>query len=139
MFVNPIDGKITPYFARDVKTRIVYKNLKTLLESQSCCKLIANNYLQLEKEAAHNFLDVQYSEQIDKLEGKSYTYDEGDYIYKISRIIKSLQYCIEKNVVRFWNEELLNYHFIDRIKQTDQIGELFDNRLLICEKDMEIT
>lgn len=139
LFVNPIDGKITPYFARDVKTRIVYKNLKTLLESQSCCKLIANNYLQLEKEAAYNFLDVQYSEQIDKLEGKSYTYDEGDYIYKISRIIKSLQYCIEKNVVRFWNEELLNYHFIDHIKQTDQIGELFDNRLLICEKDMEIT
>ena len=49
LFVNPIDGKVTPYFAYDVKSRIVYKDLKALLQEHDSCKLMANNYLRIEK------------------------------------------------------------------------------------------
>ena len=47
LFVNPIDGKVTPYFAYDVKSRIVYKDFKALLQAHDSCKLMANNYLRL--------------------------------------------------------------------------------------------
>lgn len=136
LFVNPIDGKVTPYFAYDVKSRIVYKDLKTLLQAHDSCKLMANNYLRIEKEAANNLPIVQYSGQMEEWENEDAMYDEGSYLYKISRIIKSLQYCTEKNIVRLWNEELLNYDFVNRIKQSNQIDEVVDDRLMIDEKSV---
>ena len=136
LFVNPIDGKVTPYFAYDVKSRIVYKDFKTLLQEHDSCKLMANNYLRIEKEAVQNLPIIQYSGQLETWENEDSIYDEGSYLYKISRIIKSLQYCTEKNIVRLWNEELLNYDFVTRIKQANQIGEFVDDRLMIGEKDV---
>ncbi|MCH5265387.1 MAG: DUF4116 domain-containing protein [Lachnospiraceae bacterium] len=136
LFVNPIDGKVTPYFAYDVKSRIVYKDFKTLLQAHDSCKLMANNYLRLEKETAHNLPIVQYSGQMEEWENEDSMYDEGSYLYRISRIIKSLQYCTEKKIVRLWNEELLNYDFVNWIKQSNQIDEIVDDRLMIDEKSV---
>ena len=136
LFVNPIDGKVTPYFAYDVKSRIVYKDFKALLQAHDSCKLMANNYLRLEKESVHNLPTIQYSGQMEEWENEDSMYDEGGYLYKISRIIKSLQYCAEKNIVRLWNEELLNYDFVNRIKQSNQIDEIVDDRLMIDEKNV---
>lgn len=62
--------------------------------------------------------------------------ERAHYLYKISRIIKSLQYCAEKNIVRLWNEELLNYDFVNRIKQSNKIDEIVDDRLMIDEKSI---
>ena len=135
LFVNPIDGKVTPYFAHDVKSRIVYKDFKTMLQAHDSCRQIFNKYLRIEKEAAHNLPIVQYTEQMEEWENEDALYDEGSYIYKISRIIKSLQYCIEKNIVRLWNEELLNYNLVNQIKQTNQIEEIIDDRLMIETMD----
>lgn len=136
LFVNPIDGKVTPYFAYDVKSRIVYKDFKALLQAHDSCKLMANNYLRLEKESVHNLPTIQYSGQMEEWENEDSMYDEGGYLYKISRIIKSLQYCTEKNIVRLWNEELLNYDFVNRIKQSNKIDEIVDDRLMIDEKSI---
>lgn len=133
LFVNPLDGKVTPYFANDVKSRIVYKDLKALLQAHDSCKLMANNYLQFEKEAMDNLPMVQYSGQMEEWGNDDTMHDEGSYLYRISRIIKSLQYCLEKNIVRLWNEELLDYDFVNRIKQSHQIDEIVDDRLMIDE------
>ena len=97
---------------------------------------MANNYLRIEKEAVQNLPIIQYSGRLETWENEDSIYDKGSYLYKISRIIKSLQYCTEKNIVRLWNEELLNYDFVTRIKQTNQIGEFVDDRLMIDEKDV---
>ena len=106
------------------------------MQAHDSCKLMANNYLRLEKEAVQNLPIVQYSGQMEEWENESAMYDEGSYLYRLSRIIKSLQYCTEKNIVRLWNEELLNYDFVTRIKQANQIGEFVDDRLMISEKDV---
>ena len=55
-------------------------------------------------------------------------------IYKKNRITKALQYCIDKNIVRLWNEDLLNYDFVNRNKQSNQIDEIADDILMIDEK-----
>lgn len=136
LFVNPTDGKVTPYFAYDVKSRIVYRDLRTLLQAHDSCRLMAQNYLRIEKEAANTLPIVQYSGQMEEWENVDSMNDEGSYIYRISRIIKSLQYCTEKNIVRLWNDELLNYDFVNKIKQSNQIDEIVDDRLMIDEKDV---
>ena len=134
LFVNPTDGKVTPYFAYDVKSRIVYKDIKSMLESNDKCKLLADNYVRLESESKSNLPAVQYLGQVAFRKNESFMYDEGSYLYKISRIIKSLQYITEKNVIRIWNEELLNHYFVNRINQANTIEDMVDGTLLI---DME--
>ena len=42
----------------------------------------------------------------------------------------------KKNIVRLWNEELLNYDFVNRIKQSNKIDEIVDDRLMIDEKSI---
>lgn len=134
LFVNPSDGKVTPYFAKNVKSRIVYKDFKALLQAHSRCKMMADVYLQFEKESIKNIPVIQYSEENVEWGNEVSIYDEGGYLYKISRIIKSLQYCTEKNIVRIWNDELLNYDFVTRIKQANRINDMIDDRLIIDEE-----
>lgn len=131
LFINPIDGKVTPYYAHNIKYRIIYKDLKTLLLAHDCCRLMADNYLQIEEKAIRNFPIIQYTEKSGKWEDDGATFDEGGYIYRISKIIKSLQYCTEKNIIRIWSEDLLNYDFVNRIIKSNQIDEIVDDRLII--------
>ncbi|MBU3093398.1 hypothetical protein KPL35_15130 [Clostridium sp. CF011] len=131
LFVNPIDGKVTPYFAYDVKSRIIYKDFKALLESQEYCKLLKDNYTRHEKELSLNMHALQYSSQLKEWEDESSMYDEGSYLYKISRIIKSLQYVAEKSIVRIWNEEMLNYDFVNHIKEANRIEDMINDTLIV--------
>lgn len=131
LFVNPIDGKVTPYFAYDVKSRTVYKDFKALLESQKSCKLLHNNYTRREKELSLNLPTLQYSSQLEDWGDESFMYDEGSYLYKISRIIKSLQYVTEKSIVRIWNEELLNHNTLNQIKEANRIEDMIDDTLIV--------
>jgi len=131
LFVNPIDGKITPYFAYDVKSRIVYKDFKALLESQESCKLLQDNYTRREKELSLNMPTLQHSSQLEEWGDESFMYDEGSYLYKISRIINSLQYVAGKSIVRIWNEELLNYDFVNRIKEANRIEDMINDTLIV--------
>ena len=131
MFVNPLDGKVTPYFAYDVTSRIIYKDFKALLESQKSCKLLQDNYIRLENEQNLKMPVLKYSSQLEEWGDESSMHDEGSYLYKISIKIKSFQYAIEKNIVRIWDEELLNYDFVNRIKEANRIDDINDNSLVV--------
>ena len=131
LFVNPTDGKVTPYFAYDVKSRYVYKDFKTMLEAVESCVLLKENYLIFESESSSNLPDIQYSKQMEAWGKENAIYDEGSYLYKISRIIKSLQYISEKNVIRIWNEELLNYDFVKRVCQASALEDMVVDTLLV--------
>lgn len=131
LFVNPTDGKVTPYFAYDMTSRIVYKDFKALLESQESCKLLQDNYTRNEKEQSLNLPTIQYSSHLEEWGDESSIYDEGSYLYKISRIIKSLQYVAEKSIVRIWKEELLNYDFVSHIREANRIEDMIDDKLIV--------
>ena len=51
--------------------------------------------------------------------------------YKISRIIKSLQYVTEKSIVRIWNEEMLNNDFVNHIKEATRIEDMINDTLIV--------
>ncbi len=131
LFVNPIDDKVTPYFAEDVKSRFVYKDFKALLESQKSCKLLKDNYKRREKELSLNMPVLQYSSQLEDWGAECSKYDEGSYPYKMSGKIKSLQYVDEKGIVRIWDENLLNYDFVNCIKVANRIEDMIDDTLVL--------
>jgi len=131
LFVNPTDGKVTPYFAYDMTSRIVYKDFKALLESQESCKLLQDNYTRNEKEQSLNLPALQYSSHLEEWGDESSIYNEGSYLYKISRIIKSLQYVAEKSIVRIWKEELLNHDFVSHIREANRIEDMIDDKLIV--------
>lgn len=134
LFINPLDGKATPYYASGVKSRIIYKDLKTLLQAR--CTIMAKNYSWLERESEKNIPDIQYSKRIEEWGDEESMVERENHIYKVSKIIRSLQYYTERNIVRLWNEELLDHEFVVNIKQASQIGEIVDDRLMINDENM---
>lgn len=131
LFVNPLDGKVTPYYANDVKSRYVYRDLITMLEGENKCKKLLKNYKKLEKINALKLPIVRYSNELREWQDERCMYDEGSYLYKISRIIKSLQYVSEKDVIRLWNEAIIDKDMINRISNSSKIDDITEKALIM--------
>ena len=130
VFVNPIDGTVTPYFAWDVKSRTVYKDFRSLLENNGQCKKMLANYKKLEAKNPSNLPALRYGTAVAEWGEDDSVYDEGGYLYQMSRIIKSLQYCSEKDIIRIWNENLLNHDFIQKVMISGKAEDAMDGKLI---------
>lgn len=131
IFVNPIDGTVTPYFAWDTKARIIYKDFQSLLENEEACKPLLENYKLFVASQPENLPAVRYGITIEEWAEDNSVYDEGGYLYRISRIIKSLQYCTEKNVIRTWNTNLLNQELIESVLIAQNAESAMNDKLII--------
>ena len=113
IYLNPFDGKITAYYADDTSSRLAYKDLPSLLESQ-IPKL--NNRFKSAKNNGEIPLLSQYS-VIYKEKPENMTLVVvpklvlGTEMYKPSRIMKSIQYIFDNNVIRIWNDDILTNDF----------------------------
>ena len=112
LYVNPNDGKITPYWALNIRSRLPYNNFQSFLEDHE--PELLHKYL-IEKD--HHSLPLlgAYTSKNDSIQ-KSATIPEwmyGTEIYQQSRIIKAIQYVLEQNVIRIWNDDLLQENKID--------------------------
>lgn len=107
IYVNPFDGKITSYWALDMLSRVVYDDIKGLLEAN-------------EPDLLKRFMKEYEGKSLPLIEKHLMTSDNcselaimpkwvfGTKMYEPSRIMKSVQYVWEQNVIRVWNEEALN-------------------------------
>lgn len=96
VYVNIYDGKITPYWAASMDYKIVYPSFQELL-SNHCPKMLEN------MNSNKNELVVKKNELIPS-GGEFY---EDTKIYRESRIMKKIQYLIDDNIIRVWNDNLL--------------------------------
>lgn len=102
IYVNPFDGTLTPYYAESICDRILYKDIKGLIA-------------QHEKELLPAFENKQVKTQISKLVpynqgleiSDAGTYDAGTEIYKVSRLIRTLQHTADNCIIRSWNDRLI--------------------------------
>ncbi len=133
LFINIFDGTVTPYYALDITSRTIYKDFKTLIESRRECFRIAENYKQIGDSLSENLPDFKYSSDIAEWGTVDSLDDEGSYMYRISRIVRSLQHCINQGVIRIWNEDLLNNDFLNKILNANQIDDVLDERLVILD------
>lgn len=131
LYLNPIDGKVTPYFATDIQSRIVYRDLKTMLQNSRACNDLLEMYNMIESNNPDMLPALNYSNELSEWSQDDTVFDEGGYLYRYSRIIRSLQYCTENNVIRIWNSNLLEQNNVDRILKSSSYEQLVDDRLII--------
>lgn len=98
LYLNPLDGTITPYFAESMVWKDVYSNVASLL----CYKVpeLYKNYLKLIESKADTSMALVTTDQ--KLDKNTVFVPETD-MYRVSRIIKGLQFTTNFNVIRLWN------------------------------------
>ncbi len=101
LYVNPVDGKVTPYFAYDMEQKYVYKDLYSLLEKKKPSLL--PGYVEWQRvNQDNNKLAVQNTELADVA---VLVTDKN--IYRASKIVKSIQYLLFQDIVRDWNDKIL--------------------------------
>lgn len=103
IYLNPGNGQILCYWALAVDYRYEYPNIETLLKAER-----EDLYLTYQQECLENKNELQIFTQ-DKL-----TYDldavkvvSDTSMYTPSNMFRSLQYMFDVNVIREWNEELV--------------------------------
>lgn len=120
IFLNPIDGTLTPYFAIAINDRHEFKSVGDLLKDSrpdlyKRYKALAdtqNIFLESIEKPIMNFDHHVLS---------IFTSDTS--MYGPSRIIKALQYITDQNVIRRWNDEfLLNHNALE--SKRNQIIEM---------------
>lgn len=102
LYLNPLDGTITPYFAYSMVEKYVYDNLPSLLKYE-CPKLFAN-YRKLIGKQDDEYGLVLYDENLPISRHKEYV--ASTEMYRISRILKGLQFTTKYNIVRLWNDAI---------------------------------
>lgn len=97
IYLNPIDGTITPYYATDMIRKYVYDSVQSLLSDHS------PDLLEQARKSG-NLPDTW----VGKPTKKCQLYESTD-IYRYSRIIKGYQYCTDNHVIRRWDDVILNH------------------------------
>ena len=110
IYVNPYDGKITPYYAYDIDSRQIYEDLPSLLKEREL-ELYKNFFTAYESGLTPLLSQYAVKKQ------KNITLPTvpklvcGTEMYDPSRIMRSVQYIFEQNVIRIWRDEILTANF----------------------------
>lgn len=100
IYVNPIDAKLTPYWARSITYKHVYKNVASLLAYHRSD--LYNNILQCNANVDNSLVKIDDPISCDN----DFVSDTS--IYRLSKVIYNLQFVARDNVVRVWFDDLLN-------------------------------
>lgn len=99
LFLNPFDGKLTPYFATSVRDKYVYPSVEMLVAKK--CPSLKPGYKEMVKTGEYNLPAVDTGSK------DPVYYPETD-IYKISRLMYKIQHLTGRNVIRQWNDSFLD-------------------------------
>ena len=104
IYLNPMDGTVTPYFAWSINDKYVYRDIETMLDEK--CHTLYDNYKTLQ---------YSNSDEVKLISGessavyiKSFQKNTETAIYGPSRIMKSFQYLTEDNIIRIWDENIMD-------------------------------
>ncbi len=100
IYVNPVDMKLTGYWASDIMNKLIYPDIPALLENK--CPTLYSNYLKLLEDEKLNPLIVRKAKSQVSVLPQEYLKTD---IYKVSREIKKMQ-KLNSNVLTTW------YNFI---------------------------
>ena len=100
IYVNPVDMKLTGYWASDIMNKLIYPDIPALLENK--CPTLYSNYLKLFEDEKLNPLIVRKTKSQVSVLPQEYLKTD---IYKVSREIKKMQ-KLNSNVLTTW------YNFI---------------------------
>lgn len=103
LYINPLDKSITPYFAYSMVDKYVYDNLQSLLKFEG--PELFSSYEKLIGQQGNEDAIVIYSKNLPITKNTTPVYSTE--MYRVSRIIKGLQFTTKYNIVRLWNDALV--------------------------------
>ncbi|MFJ7817767.1 DUF4116 domain-containing protein [Bacillus toyonensis] len=112
IYVNPQDGTVTPYFASSIVDKYIYPNVKALLLAQR--KDLYDDYMKLLDGESEGIKLLKDEIKAGSFEISRFIPDT--YMYRPSRIMKSLQYLTEVNVIRIWNDRIIDVQSKNKAK-----------------------
>lgn len=111
VYLNPFDGKVTPYFALDMTNKIAFSDVPSLLAQSPyppkmpSGKSMKKAYKLAEKKGELAILQtLGRADEIALATIPEVVLDRD--MYKPSRIMRSIQYIFDQDVVRIWNDEI---------------------------------
>ena len=99
LFLNPFDGKLTPYYATSMRDKYVYPSVMMLIEKK--CPALKEGYKRMVKSGECNLPAVHSDSK------KPVYYPETD-IYEISRQMYKIQHLTGRNIIRQWDDAFLD-------------------------------
>ena len=121
IFLNPLDEKITPYYANSIIDKYVYENLPSLLKYE--CPNLFSNYEKMPNTDSNNLVIYKNKYQL----VKNKTYVSNTEMYKISRIIKGLQFTSEYSIIRLWNDDFIKKYSEDNGREI--VADIIEQKL----------
>ena len=112
VYLNPFDGKVTFYFATDMTNKLVFKNIRSLLRSSPMPPQLRDGspmlarYSTVSKEGSVPILSCKSNKRCGLATVPEIVLDRS--MYEPSRIMRSIQYVFDQNVLRVWNDEILS-------------------------------
>ena len=125
IYVNPFDGKVTSYWAKNMCSKLSFKNIQMLLEEKE--PLLLEGFILEQKKKALPIIDKYMMKKTCKAEAAivpEWVYDTEMYIP--SRTMKSVQYIWSKNVIREWNDDILSAYSAGRAIEDKETNLLLE-------------
>ncbi len=113
VYVNPFDGKLTPYWALDVVSRKPYTSIQKLLEKKEI-ELLPNFLTASDKKEIPLIGKKPLNSRSKKGVAAVPEWVYGTKMYRQSRVIRAIQYVWEQNVIRIWNDGVLQIGDTDK-------------------------
>lgn len=106
IYLNPLDGKITPYWAMDNSHQLVFDTISHLLENKEPHMFV--KYMLKDAKNAITLTETTLKSSSDNTSDLVTIpkWAFGSEIYSPSRFMKAVQYVLEKNVIRVWREDV---------------------------------
>lgn len=103
LYINPEDGTITPYYALSIIEKYVYPDVRTLLLEQR--KDLYDNYMLLLSGRTDGMLMLDGTSNVPSVDMARFVPET--HMYRPSRIMRSVQYLNDANIVRIWDDDVI--------------------------------
>lgn len=104
IYVNPEDGTMTPYYALSTVDKYVYRNVGALLKKER--KDLYDNYTKFLDGKSDDIKLLKGEINVGKIETSQFISETA--MYRPSRIMRSLQYLTDVNIIRVWNDQVMD-------------------------------
>ena len=122
LYLNPFDGKLTPYYATDMEHKIVYPNMQYLLKMSPNPPLLLNGMSFEERYGKEHTSEEALGRYEAAVRGSQLPILSKDTcglavipqvvldksMYKPSKVMRAIQYLFDSDVIRIWNDAVLD-------------------------------
>lgn len=136
LYVNPLDMRVTPYYATDIINKVVYMNVPSLLKYRSPELFVKYEKVVEDKLTKSSIVLYGFNEM--DIQDKTVPYESTD-IYKVSRKLKQMQ-KLNHNILSTWTQDIKGMAALpENIDRNEEVGPVSIGMTLMMNCGMKAT